>query len=99
MTIDITVSPAFGLSRPTVADLRGCVAGESGGDPQLWSRLCRAAGVPADVDDSADLAGLIATAQEMTTGTVRVAVTSLKIRLRSHTVLTARQPVGCEPAQ
>ncbi|MEU4626541.1 hypothetical protein AB0G04_41990 [Actinoplanes sp. NPDC023801] len=88
MTTDIATDLTYGLARPRVADLRACILHSPGG-PQLWSQLCQAAAVPADTDDPAVLAALVAAARKATTGTVRVAVVSLGVRLRAHTALTA----------
>ena len=92
MTTDIAASPAYGLIRPTVADLRACVTEAADGGPQLWAKLCRIAGVDADTDtdDPAVRAVLIAVALQFTTGPVRVSVMSLNIRLRAYTALTTR---------
>ncbi|MEV4278861.1 hypothetical protein [Actinoplanes xinjiangensis] len=90
MTTDIATDLTYGLACPTVADLRACILRSTGGDPQLWSQLCQAAAVPADTDDPAVLAALVAAARKATTGTVRIAVVSLGVRLRAHAALAAR---------
>jgi hypothetical protein len=90
MTTDVATDRTYGLARPTVADLHTCITDTAGEDPQLWPRLCEAAGVPADTDDPAALATLFTTALTITTGAVRVAVASLNVRLRAHTALTTR---------
>jgi hypothetical protein len=89
MITDTATDLTYGLACPTVADLRACIL-QGTGDPQLWSQLCQAAAVPADTDDPAALAALVAAARKMTTGTVRIAVVSLGVRLRAHAALTAR---------
>ena len=88
MTID-ALGTAYGLDRPTVADLHAQVTAATDGDPQLWSQLCRTAQVGADTTDPAGLAPLLAAALQTTTGTMRLAVMSLDVRLRTHTALTA----------
>ncbi|BCJ47231.1 hypothetical protein GCM10010168_71800 [Actinoplanes ianthinogenes] len=89
MTTSTTASPTYGLAHPSVADLRTCVTCASGGDPHLWGRLCRAAGVREDADGPAALTALIAVALEIASGPVRVAVMSLNVRVRAHAALTA----------
>ncbi|BEL06180.1 hypothetical protein Q0Z83_043710 [Actinoplanes sichuanensis] len=84
-----TAPPVHGLIRPTVADLHTSVTRASDGDPHLWSRLCHAADVPADADGPVALAALITAALEITAGSVRVAVTSLNVRVRAHGALAA----------
>jgi hypothetical protein len=89
MTTHLTAAPVYGLAHPSVADLRTSLIHASAGDPQLWPRLCQAAGVPADGDDLAVLTALLAAALEITTGPVRVAVMSLHVRVRAYTALAA----------
>lgn len=90
MTTDTVAVLTYGLARPTVADLHACLTRSPGGDPQLWSRLCEAVHVATDTDDPTVLTELVAAALTMTTGTVRVTIASLNIRLRAHTALTLR---------
>ena len=91
MTAD---SATYGLARPTLADLYTCVTPVPAGDAQLWFWVCLAAGTDPHTDDPAALGPLIAAALTVTTGPVRVAVASLNIRLRAHTVLSARARAG-----
>ena len=89
MTTDAAVNSAFGLARPTVTDLHTRVTQAPDGNPQIWLQVCQAARIGADSTDPGALAPLLAAALQTTTGTIRLAVMSLDIRLRTHTALSA----------
>ena len=89
MTTDTAVSSAFELARATVADLHARLTRAPEGNPQIWLQVCRTAHIGADTTDPAALAPLIAAALQTTSGTIRLAVMSLDIRLRTHTTHSA----------
>jgi hypothetical protein len=82
----ITQTP-YGLERPTMDDARATIHRVHAGDgPQVWSRLLKTAGLTGNEADG--LERMIA-AMHDADPTSRLCALALRIRITSHTQLTA----------
>jgi hypothetical protein len=82
----ITETP-YGLARPTMDDARASISRVHAGDgPQVWKQLLKAAGLTGDETDG--LERMLA-AMHDADPTSRLCALALRIRITSHTQLTA----------